>query len=81
MGVQADEPGSKLSLGGVFMAYKIVWLRDSFAIGTEQIDGLDEAKARAREHLQRMHADFAVTAVKVVDDRGTALFLDSLGGR
>ena len=63
------------------MAYKVVWLRDSLAIGTEQYEDLEQAKDRARGSLAEMRESFAVTAVKVVDDRGDAHFLDSLGGR
>ena len=63
------------------MAYKVVWLRDSFAIGTEQYEVLDDAKERARGNLKQMRDSFGVTAVKVVDDTGSAHFLDSLGGR
>jgi len=63
------------------MAYKVIWLRDSFAIGTEQYEQLTDAKDRARGHLQQMRTSFGVTAVKVVDDHGAAHFLDSLGGR
>ena len=69
------------SKGQFKMAYKVVWLRDSFAIGTEQYEQLDDAKNRARGHLKQMRDSFGVTAVKVVDDQGAAHFLDSLGGR
>jgi hypothetical protein len=63
------------------MAYKVVWLRDSFTIGTEQYDDLGQARDRALGHLKQMHTSFGVTAVKVVDDKGKPHFLNSLGGR
>ena len=63
------------------MAYKVVWLRDSVAIGIESFDYLGQARDRAAGHLKQMQTSFNVTTVKVVDDNGSPLFLDTVSGR
>ena len=63
------------------MAYNIVWLRGSFTLGTEEFELLDSAIGRAREGLPDMNARFQATAVKVVDEKGSPHFLESVGGR
>ena len=57
------------------MAFKIVWMKGPLVLGNEAYEVLPEAIRHAEEQLAEMQVNFGITAVKIVDDQGTPVFL------
>lgn len=60
------------------MTYNLVWLKSSTPIGTEDFDQLSLAKYRAMSFLRQMNTRFGATGVKVTDESGAPLYLETV---
>ena len=60
------------------MVYTLVWLKGPNPIGTEDFEQLSAAKDRAISFLRDMNRRFGATSVKVTDDSGSAVYLETI---
>ncbi|MDB5671911.1 MAG: hypothetical protein JWO25_2870 [Alphaproteobacteria bacterium] len=57
------------------MAFKVVWMKGPLVLGNMAFEALSEAVRHAEDQLVEMQANFGITAVKIVDERGTPVYL------
>ena len=57
------------------MAFKVVWMKGPLVLGNMAFEALPDAVRHAEDQLAEMQANFGITAVKIVDTRGTPVFL------
>jgi hypothetical protein len=57
------------------MTFKLVWMKGPLVLGNMAFEARDEAIRHAEQQLPEMQANFGITAVKIVDERGTPVFL------
>jgi hypothetical protein len=50
-------------------------MKGPLVLGNMAFEALDEAVRHAEEQLPEMQANFGITAVKIVDQQGTPVFL------
>jgi hypothetical protein len=57
------------------MAFKVVWMKGPLVLGNMAFETLPDAVRHAEDQLAEMQANFGITAVKIVDAKGTPVFL------